>query len=362
MAEVKLINIGKTYEGGMRAVNEVNLTIHDKEFVVLVGPSGCGKTTTLRMIAGLEEITTGELYIGQKKVNDLDPSEREIAMVFQNYALYPHMSAYQNMAFGMKIKKVPKAEIHKQVMEAAEILNITDILQKKPGTMSGGQRQRIAIGRAIVRRPKVFLFDEPLSNLDAKLRGQMRIEIAKLHKKLDATIIYVTHDQVEAMTLGDRVVVMNKGEIVQNSAPIELYKNPNSQFVAEFIGHPKMNLIRGEIREVNAHAIFHSDHLTFNISTLQSSASMGNVEVELGIRAEDIYPEAGRLSNVAILTAKIIAVELLGHEKLVYAEIGDVQLVAKFQAEKNVEVNAMVDFYLNLDKVFFFRKSSGVRL
>lgn len=364
MAEVRLVHIGKTFEGGLQAVKDVNLTIQDKEFVVLVGPSGCGKTTTLRMIAGLEDITSGELYIDHKKVNELDPSKREIAMVFQNYALYPHMTAYQNMAFGLKIKRVPKAKIHEQVMRAAEILNIEDILQKKPGKMSGGQRQRIAIGRAIVRRPKVFLFDEPLSNLDAKLRGQMRIELAKLHKKLDATVIYVTHDQVEAMTLGDRVVVMNKGEIVQNASPMDLYMNPESKFVAEFIGSPKMNFIDGQMQSVNGKLVFKNNEFQFDLSALTYQRLQDHIgkEVELGIRSEDVYLAAGSLRSYGKINAQIIAVELLGNEKLIYTELGRHSIIAKVKAGYESQIHSSSNFYLDLEKAYFFNKENGQRI
>jgi multiple sugar transport system ATP-binding protein len=364
MAEVRLVNIGKTFEGGMQAVKDLNLTIQDKEFVVLVGPSGCGKTTTLRMIAGLEDITTGELFIDHKKVNELNPSKRQIAMVFQNYALYPHMTAYQNMAFGLKIKKVPKAKIHEQVMRAAEILNIEDILQKKPGKMSGGQRQRIAIGRAIVRRPKVFLFDEPLSNLDAKLRAQMRIELAKLHKKLDATVVYVTHDQVEAMTLGDRVVVMNKGEIVQNATPMDLYMNPGSKFVAEFIGSPKMNFLEGKMQLADGKLVFQNNELQFDLSALTFRHLKEHVgkEVELGIRSEDIYPTADNLNVFGKIHAEIIAIELLGNEKLIYAELEEHSLIAKVRAQHKAQVHSRSDFYLDLEKSYFFSKEDGQRI
>ncbi|MCH7525533.1 MAG: sn-glycerol-3-phosphate ABC transporter ATP-binding protein UgpC [Bacteroidetes bacterium] len=258
MGEVILSNIRKTYKGGAEVVKGINFTVKDKEFVVIVGPSGCGKSTVLRMIAGLEEITEGELFIGNTKVNDVSASERGIAMVFQNYALYPHMNSYENMAFGLKIKKVAKEEIKERVMAAAKILNVEQLLDRKPGKMSGGERQRIAIGRAIVRRPEVFLFDEPLSNLDAKLRGKMRIELAKLHKKLDTTMIYVTHDQVEAMTLGERIIVMKDGEIMQIAAPIDLFNDPKNKFVAEFIGSPQMNFIDGKI-EVQGDKIIFKD-------------------------------------------------------------------------------------------------------
>ncbi len=364
MAEVRLVNISKIYKEGTRAVNNVTCTIHDKEFVVLVGPSGCGKTTTLRMIAGLEEITEGELSIGNIKVNELPPNQRQIAMVFQNYALYPHMTAYQNMAFGLKIKKVSKEKIHKQVMRAAEILNIEDILQKKPGKMSGGQRQRIAIGRAIVREPDVFLFDEPLSNLDAKLRGKMRIELAKLHKKLDATIVYVTHDQVEAMTLGDQIIVMNDGQIMQMASPMDLYLRPINKFVAEFIGTPQMNMINGILMEENDKLIFKTHDFSFDLSTLKHNDLSDYIgkSIHLGIRSEDIYSKNSNLKNTAIMHAHVISVELLGNEKLIYSEYDGRDLIAKFRSEVDVKVNSNVDLYLDLNKAHFFDDASGLRI
>jgi multiple sugar transport system ATP-binding protein len=361
MAEVKLVNIGKTYKEGTQAVKNVSCTVKDKEFVVLVGPSGCGKTTVLRMIAGLEEITTGELYIGDKKVNGLEPSKRKISMVFQNYALYPHMTAYGNMEFGLKIKKVPKEEIRDRVMHAAEILNITDILQKKPGKMSGGQRQRIAIGRAIVRHPEVFLFDEPLSNLDAKLRSQMRIELAKLHKKLNATIIYVTHDQVEAMTLGDRIVIMNKGEIMQMASPMELFKKPANRFVAEFIGTPKMNFLTGIIHQIGQSIVLKNKSFNFDLTHLglhKVKEYIGK-EIDLGFRSEDIHAEIGGIKNHVKITAHSIASELLGNEKLIYSEFDGKDIIAKFRSEYELEMNTKVDFFINLDKAYFFDKVTG---
>ena len=249
MANVLLKHLDKTYPNGYHAVRDVNLEIADGEFIVLVGPSGCGKSTTLRMVAGLEEATGGEIWIGDRLVNDVAPGDRDIAMVFQNYALYPHMSVYQNMAFGLKMRRTPKAEIDKRVREAAAILSIESLLDRRPRELSGGQRQRVALGRAIVREPKVFLFDEPLSNLDAKLRVQMRAEIARLHQRLKTTIIYVTHDQVEAMTLGDRIVLMDRGVIQQVDTPMNIYQRPANQFVASFIGSPAMNFIRGQIED-----------------------------------------------------------------------------------------------------------------
>ncbi|SVB44143.1 uncharacterized protein METZ01_LOCUS196997, partial [marine metagenome] len=245
MAEVILKNVRKVFDRDVVAVDDANIEIKDQEFVVLVGPSGCGKSTTLRMVAGLEEVTSGEIYIDGKLVNDIPPKDRDIAMVFQNYALYPHMTVYQNMAFGLKLRKYPKEEIDDRVREAADILGIQELLERKPKALSGGQRQRVAVGRAIVRKPKVFLFDEPLSNLDAKLRVQMRTEISKLHTRLEATMIYVTHDQTEAMTMGDRIVVMKDGRIQQNDTPLHLYNHPANQFVAGFIGSPSMNFIEG---------------------------------------------------------------------------------------------------------------------
>ena len=246
LATVSVKNIAKTYDGKVFVIKDASFEINDGEFMVLVGPSGCGKSTLLRMIAGLEEISKGDMYIDQTRVNDLPPKDRNIAMVFQNYALYPHMTAYQNMAFGLKLKKVSKAEIDKMVKKAADILEITDLLERKPKAMSGGQRQRIAIGRAIVRDPKVFLFDEPLSNLDAKLRVQMRVELQKLHQRLETTMVYVTHDQTEAMTLGDRIVVLKDGDIMQIGTPMDLYNSPDNMFVAGFIGSPRMNFIEGD--------------------------------------------------------------------------------------------------------------------
>ncbi len=365
MAEVTLTNIKKTYKGGVEVVKGINFAVKDKEFLVLVGPSGCGKSTVLRMIAGLEEITDGDLLIGDKKVNNVSSSERGIAMVFQNYALYPHMNSYENMAFGLKIQKVPKEEIKERVMVAAKILNIEPLLDRKPGKMSGGQRQRIAIGRAIVRRPEVFLFDEPLSNLDAKLRGKMRIELAKLHKKLDATMIYVTHDQVEAMTLGERIVVMNEGEIMQIAPPIELFNNPKNKFVAEFIGSPQMNFIAGRIVHQERKLIFKDKNgSTFDLSKLQLKTlkeKVGN-EVYLGIRSVDLRAEKGALNNYSIITGEVVAIELLGNQKHIYVEYNDSEMVATFRSEVEVKPNTSFDLFLNLNKTYFFEKETGTRI
>lgn len=365
MGVVKLSNIKKIYKGGDEAVKDISCVINDKEFVVLVGPSGCGKSTTLRMIAGLEEISGGELFIGNRKVNDIPASDRGIAMVFQNYALYPHMNAYENMAFGLKIKKMPKDEIKERVMAAAKILNIEPLLNKKPGQMSGGQRQRIAIGRAIVRRPEVFLFDEPLSNLDAKLRSKMRIELAKLHKKLNTTMIYVTHDQVEAMTLGERIIVMDDGNIMQIATPIELFNNPENKFVAGFIGSPQMNFIDGRIE--GSHGKFSfvgKDDISFDLSNLKLNQLKENAgkEVCLGVRSENLRHTPENLNNYAKLTTKVVAIELLGSQKHVYVEYKGEELVATFSSEIDVDAYTTIPLYLNLDMAYFFNGNTGQRI
>lgn len=365
MAEVTLSNIKKTYKGGAEVVKGISFAVKDKEFLVLVGPSGCGKSTVLRMIAGLEDITGGDLLIGNKKVNDISSSKRGIAMVFQNYALYPHMNSYENMAFGLKIQKVPKEEINERVMAAAKILNVEPLLDRKPGKMSGGQRQRIAIGRAIVRRPEVFLFDEPLSNLDAKLRGKMRIELAKLHKKLDTTMIYVTHDQVEAMTLGERIIVMNEGEIMQIDPPIELFNNPKNKFVAEFIGSPQMNLLEGTIDLRDNKLIFKDKHGSiFDLSKLKLKTLKEHTgkEVFLGIRSVDLRAEKGELQNYTILKREVIAEELLGNQKHVYLDYYHTELVATFRSEVEINLNSTFEMFLDLDKAYFFEKESGLRI
>jgi len=364
MAEVKLINIEKEYEGGVKAVKNLSLFIKDKEFVVLVGPSGCGKSTTLRMIAGLEEISSGELYIDEKEVSQLHPKKREIAMVFQNYALYPHMTVYENMAFGLKIKHVKKEEIKERVLAAAKILELENLLKKRPGEMSGGQRQRVAIGRAIVRKPKVFLFDEPLSNLDAKLRGQMRSEIAKLHKLLKTTIIYVTHDQVEAMTLGNRIAVLNKGKLEQFDTPMNLYRNPVNKFVAGFIGTPPMNFINGKIIEEKEQLFFidESKKLKFEISNLNFKQLEGykNKEIVLGFRAQHLNtqhtPEKLAVSGI------VDSIELLGSEQYLTILAFNKSIVSRILAQKTYQINDSVTLYLNLQKIYFFDKDSENRI
>jgi len=358
MAEVKLKNIAKSYDGKTMIVKDVSFKIRDTEFLVLVGPSGCGKSTILRMIAGLEEITGGDLYIDNKRVNDLQPKDRGIAMVFQNYALYPHMTVYKNMAFGLKIKKVPKKEIDQRVRKAAEILEITDLLDRKPGAMSGGQRQRVAIGRAIVRNPKVFLFDEPLSNLDAKLRVSMRVELQKLHQKLNATIVYVTHDQTEAMTLGDRIVVLKDGDIMQIGTPMELYHQPQNSFVAGFIGSPPINFIKGQIIKDNSIWFYEErSGLKIDLSKVKNESIHNYIDkpVLLGIRPENIKsgPDS-KGNNFHKQQAKVVALEQMGNEILVYSKLGACQIIARFSPETEVHIDSQTNLYFNLDKVQFF--------
>ena len=329
MADLSLKHIYKVYPNGTKAVNDFNMRISDKEFIVFVGPSGCGKSTVLRMIAGLEPITAGELKIGDVVVNDIEPKDRDIAMVFQNYALYPHMTIYENIAFGLRMKKVPKDEIDRRVKEAAEILGITDYLKRKPKEMSGGQRQRVALGRAIVREPKVMLLDEPLSNLDAKLRTQMRSEIVKLHKKLNTTFIYVTHDQVEAMTMGTRIVVMKSGFIQQIDTPKNLYKYPSNKFVAGFIGTPQMNFFEGTLKKVGDEVIIDfagSDaKITVPYSMMMKTTPSylsGDKTVIIGLRAEDISLDEEKVQkSTARIKVKISHTEELGTETLVYGDI-----------------------------------------
>jgi multiple sugar transport system ATP-binding protein len=322
MANVVLKHLDKRYPSGFHAVRDVSLDIVDGEFVVLVGPSGCGKSTTLRMIAGLEEVTGGEIYIGDRLVNDTAPGDRDIAMVFQNYALYPHMSVYRNMAFGLKMRGTPRAEIEKRVREAADILSIESLLDRRPRELSGGQRQRVALGRAIVREPKVFLFDEPLSNLDAKLRVQMRAEIARLHQRLKTTIIYVTHDQVEAMTLGQRIVLMDRGIVQQVDTPMNIYQQPANRFVGSFIGSPAMNVFHGEVsgREFR---------LTHG-GTIPLDGSLPNGAATLGVRPEDLITNG---DGLPLATVTLDVVEHMGHETMVHFEFAGEHHVARLNAD-----------------------------
>ena len=333
MAEVRLKKVEKQYPNGFKAVHGIDLDIKDGEFMVFVGPSGCAKSTTLRMIAGLEDITGGEVYIGDRLVNDVPPKDRGISMVFQNYALYPHMTVYENMSFGLKLKKTPKDEIDRRVREAAEKLEITELLDRKPKEMSGGQRQRVALGRAIVRNPDVFLFDEPLSNLDAKLRVSMRLRITQLHKELKTTMIYVTHDQVEAMTMGDRITVMRSGRIMQVDTPLNLYHYPANKFVAGFIGSPTMNLVDGELKEENGKIYFSLDGTLIEILGKKANKLKSHIgkKVTFGIRPESIT--VAEKEDSISKKGKVSVVEQMGNEEYIYFSLGNYQLTCRMNVE-----------------------------
>ncbi len=358
MADVRIKNITKTYPGDVVAVNNVSLDVADKEFVVLVGPSGCGKSTTLRMVAGLETITKGEIYINAQMVNDVPAKNRDIAMVFQNYALYPHMSVYDNLAFGLKLRHFPVSEVERRVREAAEILGITDRLKRKPKELSGGERQRVAVGRAIVRKPKVFLFDEPLSNLDAKLRVQMRMEIQKLHNRLQSTMIYVTHDQIEALTLGDRIVVMKDGVIQQIADPIRLYESPTNKFVAGFIGSPPSNFLRGKIVPTNGELHFMDEGIRLKILKQhhEKLAPFINQEIFLGIRPEDVYDKlfAQDASEEFIITATVELVEPMGSEIYLYFSVGRNNFIARVNNQDTATPNQDLQLVFDMSKAHFF--------
>ncbi|MGE5630446.1 MAG: ABC transporter ATP-binding protein [Caulobacteraceae bacterium] len=361
MASLSLRHIKKVYQGNVTAVKDFSMEIEDKEFIVLVGPSGCGKTTTLRMIAGLEEISEGELYIGERLVNDVAPKDRDIAMVFQNYALYPHMTVYENMAFGLKLKKVPKAEIDEKVKNAAKILEIEHLLDRRPKALSGGQRQRVALGRAIVREPKVFLMDEPLSNLDAKLRVQMRTEIAKLHKRLETTFIYVTHDQTEAMTMGSRIVIMKDGDIQQIDTPQNAYDKPANLFVAGFIGSPQMNIFKGTAVEEGGKLVLKlGDGTELGLTdekarTLKDKGYI-NKEVYIGVRPEHLHEsEVDSLSkNFSIITGKVEVAELMGSETNLHFTKCDKQVIARVDAKTKKRAGDTVELQIHWDKIHLF--------
>lgn len=355
MATVILKDITKIYDGGVKAVDSVNINIEDQEFVVLVGPSGCGKSTTLRMVAGLEDISSGELTIDGKLVNDVPPKDRDIAMVFQNYALYPHMTVYDNMAFGLKIRKFPKEEIEQRVKEAAKILDIEELLDRKPKALSGGQRQRVAVGRAIVRQPKVFLFDEPLSNLDAKLRVQMRAEISGLHNRLNATMIYVTHDQVEAMTMADKIVVMKFGIIQQIGSPLELYNDPSNKFVAGFIGSPPMNFLNVKLSMEGDDMYADEGDFRLKLSAAHKALLKSHVgkNVTFGIRPEDISAAVKPVDGKTI-NAEVAVIEPLGAETHVYITSKKHQLIARIEPSVKLSVGQKVSFVPDLTKVTFF--------
>ena len=366
MAEVILKNVRKVFDKEVVAVDDANIKISDREFVVLVGPSGCGKSTMLRMIAGLDEITAGEIYIDGDLVNDIPPKDRDIAMVFQNYALYPHMTVYQNMAFGLKLRKYPKVEIDQRVREAADILGIQELLERKPKALSGGQRQRVAVGRAIVRKPKVFLFDEPLSNLDAKLRVQMRTEISKLHTRLEATMIYVTHDQTEAMTMGDRIAVMKDGRIQQMESPLNLYDHPVNQFVGGFIGSPSMNFIQGTLISNGSGFVF--DEGKFQIS-LPDGYTDGlrehrDREVVMGIRPEDIHDPHTVVTGKQTedIAARVEVVEPMGNEVFLYVTTGKSSFVARVDPLHMPTVGQDVKLAVEVDQAHFFDRESEASL
>ena len=364
MASLSLKGIQKIYPNGFHAVKDFNLDIEDKEFIIFVGPSGCGKSTTLRMIAGLEDISGGTLEIDGKVMNDVEPKDRDIAMVFQNYALYPHMTVYDNMAFGLKLRKVPKDEIDRKVKEAARILDLEKLLDRKPKALSGGQRQRVAMGRAIVRNPKVFLMDEPLSNLDAKLRGQMRIEISKLHQRLGTTIIYVTHDQTEAMTLGTRIVVMNAGVVQQVDTPQVLYDTPCNLFVAGFIGSPQMNFVDA-VCKVNGNKVsLQPGPASIELPPAKAKklieGGYDGKTVVLGIRPEDIHDEQMFIESSpnTVIEATIRVYEMLGSEVLLYFDIEDANFVAKVNPRTTARPGDTIKLAMDLEKIHIFDKDT----
>ncbi|SEI80978.1 multiple sugar transport system ATP-binding protein [Propionispira arboris] len=364
MASVQLQNISKTYPGGVEVVKNLNLDIKHKEFVVLVGPSGCGKSTTLRMIAGLEDITTGKLSIDGMVVNDILPKNRDIAMVFQNYALYPHMTVYENMAFGLKIRKLPKPEIQRCVLEAAYTLGIEDLLDRKPKALSGGQRQRVALGRAMVRQPKVFLLDEPLSNLDAKLRDQMRTEIRKLHQKLQTTFIYVTHDQREAMTMGTRIVVMKDGIVQQVDTPQQLYGHPCNLFVAGFLGSPQMNFFKVTVTQKAA--VFTLDFADESLvlpPVITNNPKLKEYigkEIIMGIRPEDLYDDANALkeANAMIIKGSVDVIELMGAETYLFMKIADSNVVARVSPKTKARTGETIEIVFDMDKIHLFDQAT----
>ena len=361
MARVVLENVCKDF-GKVQAVSCFFLDVEDREFCVLLGPSGCGKSTTLHMIAGLEEMNEGNIYIGDKRVNELGPRDRDIAMVFQDYALYPHMTVRQNMAFGLKLRKFPKPEIETRVQEAAEILGIKELLGRKPRELSGGQRQRVALGRAIVRKPAVFLFDEPLSNLDAKLRAQMRTEISKLHDRLQTTMIYVTHDQVEAMTMGTKIVVMKDGEMLQIGPPLEIYNYPVDKFVGGFIGSPAMNFIDVQLVERDSVLFAMADGFQLPIPSAKKSylKNFANREVILGIRPEHIEEHffADKSVYSETFSAVVDVVETLGAEVQLDVTAGEHTLIARVDARSAASRHAAIELAVNMDKIHFFEKDS----
>ena len=365
MASLSLKNVCKVFPNGFEAVKDFNLEIADKEFIIFVGPSGCGKSTTLRMIAGLEDISSGELKIGDRVVNDVEPKDRDIAMVFQNYALYPHMSVYDNMAFGLKLRKVPKDQIDKMVKKAAKILDLTPLLDRKPKALSGGQRQRVAMGRAIVRNPKVFLMDEPLSNLDAKLRVQMRVEISKLHQRLGTTIIYVTHDQTEAMTLGTRIVVMKDGVIQQVDTPQNLYQKPQNLFVAGFMGSPQMNFLDATVKVTGNTANLQIAGRSIPLPEAKSKklidGKYDGKTVTFGIRPEDIYDSPEFLAKSdpkCVFESSVRVYELLGAEVYLYFDLDEFPITARVAPNTTARPGDTIKFAFEIDKIHVFDKET----
>lgn len=359
MATVGIKKVVKAY-GDIEIVHGIDLEINDGEFVVLLGPSGCGKSTTLRMIAGLEEISGGEISIGGRVVNDVAPKDRQIAMVFQNYALYPHMTVFQNMAFGLKLQKVPKEEIKKQVDRAAKMLELHPLLERKPAALSGGQRQRVAMGRAMVRTPSVFLFDEPLSNLDAKLRTQMRMEIQKMHKQLKTTTVYVTHDQIEAMTLANRIVIMRDGYIEQVGTPKDVFDNPNNMFVATFIGSPAMNMIKMRSKSADGGLVLESPSLSIKVPEKSGHQLKPNMDVIMGIRPTDIAlanPHDG-IPDSLKFDATVEVSELLGAEALLDTKVGDLEIIAIVDGKDMPELDAKIKLAFDPNAIHVFDASS----
>jgi multiple sugar transport system ATP-binding protein len=365
MAEVALEHVGKVYPGGVKAVCDFNLQIRDGEFVVLVGPSGCGKSTTLRMVAGLEEISEGRISIGGRVVNDIPPKNRDIAMVFQNYALYPHMTVYENMAFGLKLRRFPRKDIDARIQDTARMLGLTELLERRPKALSGGQRQRVAVGRAIVRKPAVFLFDEPLSNLDAKLRVQMRMELNQLHDKLAATMIYVTHDQIEAMTMGDRIVVMKDGFMQQEADPITLYDLPSNRFVAGFIGTPPMNFFEGRIPASGALVFEGASGLRLPVPARHAQALQAyrGRPVTLGLRPEDIGSAmAEQTPDMPRIEAQVSVVEPMGSESYVHMTGGGVTFVSRVDAHRRFVTGQSASPAVFIDKAHFFDTGTEARI
>ncbi len=368
MASLSLRQIGKIYQGGVIGAKDINIEIADKEFLILVGPSGCGKSTTLRMIAGLEEISEGELYIDDKLVNDVAPKDRDIAMVFQNYALYPHMSVFDNMAFGLKLRKVPKAVIKEKVTEAAKILDIEHLLERKPKALSGGQRQRVALGRAIVREPKVFLMDEPLSNLDAKLRVQMRAEIGKLHKKLGTTVIYVTHDQTEAMTMGSRIAVMKDGYLQQCDTPTNLYDEPVNIFVAGFIGSPQMNFVNATLEKTENSVALKGDG--FSITLPEGKAAKPELadyigkEVIVGIRPEHIYDDEVHITSMegSVVDVDVELTEMMGSETYLYIKLAGVSMISRVNRRSTAQVGDKIKVAVDANRIHLFDKDTELAI